>query len=276
MSRLYGRSYDVYNASCNLKYANLKHYKKDKRKTSWDELATCPEKIELYLPSSAIDIISNQPIRVVGSPLVLYEKSLLPKSEDDEPTLLFPRRKPIEEYKRELVFFLGTFLSMKSPDELPKVDDIACEYSDLLALLLEYLYLKESDKLDDFSIKHLNELLYNAKRYIKSYENFEKIRSKVREADMYIMNDTAVKTLDNYLVGKEQEFLKATLDSLVPLSSMDALLQITDEVKDTEEIKKLIEKLIENPDHNRQNILNDMGVSTFGYNRLIKEIGRNK
>jgi hypothetical protein len=96
MSRLYGRSYDVYNASCKLKYANLKHYKKDKRKTTWDELATCPEIVELYLPSSAIDIISNQPIRVVGSPLVLYEKSLLPKTENDEPTIFFQRKKTIE------------------------------------------------------------------------------------------------------------------------------------------------------------------------------------
>ena len=276
MSRLFGRSIDVYNTSKYLVDGKIPQYKKDKTKTDWESVETCPEKIELYLPDNAIKLIEETPIRIVNSPLVIKEASMLPRNKEEEPTLFFPRWNPIEEYKRELIFFLGTILSIYSPDELPKENDIACEYGDILGLLLEYLYLKEIGKTDEFSKKHLDELLYNAKNYIKSYQNYQKNVDSKMNAYFYKLSEEKAKKLDEYYDQLDKRFLKATLTNLVPMSSMDGVLQIADKITSKDEMKHLLEILIENKNHNRQEILNNMGIESYGYKRLIKEIDRGK
>ena len=277
MSRLYGRSYDVYNTSRYLKDSNIPKYHKNKTKTDWDDVVVSPEKIEIYLPDTAIKILENKPIQIVKSPFVVKETSILPRSEDEEATIFFPTYKAIEEYKRELVFFLGTVLSIKSPDELPKNYNIPCEYSDLLALLFEYLYLKETNDLDNFSLKHLNELIYNAKHYVPFYETYYKRINKDKELEFFVnMNEKERKVINEHANKREKSFLKSTLDSLVALSSMDAVLQITDKYSDVETIKNIIEELLENRNNNRQEIINNMGIESYGYKRLKKEIDRSK
>lgn len=272
MSRLFGRSAEVYNTSKYLEESNIPKYKPDKSKTTWLDVQNSPSKIELYLPDTAIKIIEKTPIRIVSSPLVFKEASILPVHEGEEPTLFFPRITPIEEYKQELVFFIGTVLSIYSPDLLPKNFDIPCEYGDVLSLLLEYLYLKEVDKEDTFCLKHLNELLYNAKHYTKSYENYYANQRAMEFNRFAFITSNEQKQIDSHYQKQEQLFLKSTLQSLVPMASMEAVLQLIDNVKSTEDIRNLLEQLIINPNNDRQTILNDFGVDSYGFKKLRKEI----
>lgn len=275
MSRLYGRSLDVYSVSKHLVDNKPEKHKREKDKTTWEEVTECPSLIEDYLPSSAVKIIESKPIRVVGSPFVVKEGSLFVEGED--PTLLFPRWTPIDEYKRELVYFLGTVLANENCDKMPNDNSIPCEFSSVLSLLLEYLYLKEQGKEDSFSPKHLKELLYNAKKYIISYDNYHKNLLDKRAYDMF--SDGGYQDLgelDSYYDKQEKDILKATLQCLVPYSSMDATLQIIERYKDKAEIKELIDMLVQNPNNDRQKALNDLGIETYGYNSLKKEIDRKR
>ena len=156
-----------------------------------------------------------------------------------------------EEYKRDLVYFIGDLLRRLSLDYIPDEFDIRCQYSDVLPLLMEYLFLRDCGKEKRFSDKHLQDLKLNANQYIKIYEKFE----------------------NNKEFSNEQIFLRNSLLYLVPLSSMDATLQISDEIiNDKESLKQLIKELIENENHNREDVLNKRNINTYGFKRLRKEI----
>ena len=68
-------------------------------------------------------------------------------------------------------------------------------------------------------------------------------------------------------------FLLNTLSFLVPLSSMDATLQIRDKYeKDKDALIELIYELIENENHNREEIMKSKDIDTYGFKTLRKEI----
>ncbi len=271
MSRLYGKSSDVYSFSRYLIDLKIPNYKKDTIKTKWEDVEECPQSIEMYLPESAIKIIENNPIRLIGSPLAVKSAYLLPSNKDEEPIMVFPKKNPIEEYKRELVFFIGEMLSSITKDNEPDENEIPSEYSSVIGFLLEYLYLKENGKEDTFSIKHINELLCNSKKYVKLYKNFQNIQ--LSDKNKYLF-------LDDYEDSKERikfdslekQFLDVTLENLVPISSLDAALQLKDMDLDKDSIKELLNDLILNQDHNRQLIINNIGIKSYGFKRLRKEI----
>ncbi len=270
MSRLYGKSLDVYSFSRYLNDLNVLDYKKDNTKTSWDEVIDCPSKIEFYLPDSALKIIENNPIRIVNSPFVIKSAYLL--SDKEEPTMYFSRIHAIEEYKRELVFFLGEMLSSVNKDKKYTDNDIPSEYSNVISLILEYLYLKEVGKDDIFSIKHINELKYNAKRYAKSYKNFQDIRFSDKNRELFLY-DYDENSKENEEFNKtESQFLNVTLENLMPISSLDAVLQLIDRNLDKNSIRELLNDLILNQDNNRQAIINSIGIDSYGFKRLRKEI----
>lgn len=274
MSRLYGKSIDVYSASKDLVDINNFKYKRDNKKTTWEEVESCPEVLDLYLPENAIEIIENNPIKIVASPVVVKQACLLPSKEGEEPTIYFPRWSPIEEYKRELVFFLGEFLAIQSRDEMPKENDLPCEFSNVIGLFLEYLYLKENGKDKLFANKHLEELTYNARNYIKAYKNYQKALVSRKQTELYLLSDEQQERVELGNKQIERQFLNATLTTLIPLSSLDATLQLIDKNLSKNDIKELLRRLVENEDHDRQIIINEIGIDTFGYKRLRKEIGR--
>ena len=276
MSRLYGKSSEVYSISKLLVDSNIKPHTINKKRISNEELETCPEKIEIYLPDKAIEIISNTPIRIVFSPLAIKDTCLLPKNKTEEPTMYFSRWNPIEENKRELVLFLGQFLSSNSLDRIPDDNTIPCEFNELISLLLEAFYLKEEGKLEEFSNKHLNELLFNAKRYVESYKNYNKYHDSLLQTESLQISEKERNRIEEKTKKIEKEFSSATLSSLTPLSSMEVALQIIDKNEDKEKIKELLELLIDNPLHDRQTIIKDMGYETYGYKRLRKEIERRR
>ena len=276
MSRLYGKSNDVYSISKLLIDSKIKPYTIKKNRIHEEELETCPEKIEIYLNEKTKKIISNTPIRIVFSPLVIKNTYLLPNDKTEEPTMYFPRWNPIEEYKRELVFFIGQLLSNNSLDKMPDDETIPCEFNELVPLLLESLYLKEEGKLEDFSKKHLNELLFNAKQYVESYNNYNKYQDSISQANFLFLSEKERNKIEEKTKKIEKDFLNATLTSLTPLSSMEVALQIIDKNEDKEKIKELLNLLIDNPLHDRQTIIKDKGYETYGYKRLRKEIERIK
>ena len=56
MSRLSGRSMELYQTSRLLAESNIPKYKKDKGKTNWEDVIMAPEKIDIYLPENAVEI----------------------------------------------------------------------------------------------------------------------------------------------------------------------------------------------------------------------------
>ena len=272
MSRLYGRSFDAYETSKYLIESKLPKYKEENKKINLDELMDSTTVLDFYLPDSAIDYLMNYPIHIVKSILVPRNLSTLPNEKEKNATIYFKGFNLKEEYKRELVFFLGTVLSIINPDRLPDDYELNCEYGDVFSLLLEYLYLKKENKEDSFSLKHLNSLVWNGSRYVKSYDDYQRYLISDRNKDLYYLSDNDLSERDDYNKRLETQFLSSTLNTIVPLSSMDGVLQLIDMLKDDNEIKELIKQLFENKNNNRGEILNEFGIESYGLKRLRKEI----
>lgn len=254
MSRLYGRTIDVYSISKYLNENYKRTYEKDKTKIDAEEMEKTPEIITPYLPRNAQEYLDKSEIEIAWN---LFTKDTIYSGYGEtKNTIIFPTRTMQEEYRRDLIYFMGDLLRRINLDYLPDEFDIRCQYSDVLPLLLEYLFLRDSGKKERFSDKHLKDLALNAKEYVKIYDNFNNFKQ----------------------VSDEKRFLRNTLLFLVPLSSMDATLQITDDIaNDKESLRALIKELIENPNHNREEVMKKRNIDTYGYKRLRKEIdGVNK
>ncbi len=272
MSRLYGRMDDVYSISKLLVESDFEEYKKNKQVIDFESLISSPSKIELYLPQRSIDFINETDIAFSRSLFCKEVQMLVPTSKNETPSLCFPRGKLIEEYKNDVIFFIGRLLANISPDFMPKEFDIACEYSDVLAILLEYLYLKENGQEDNIFRMYINDFVSNAKSYIRVYDRYQDYCEANRERKMFYTNER----LDNMEIRNKQAMLRKILSSLVPLASMDASLQLIDNLKTQDEYRLLIDELMENKNHNRERTLLDKGINTYGFKRLRKEIDRIK
>lgn len=271
MSRLYGRSYDVYNACKEICNCNIKRYKKDKTKTDWNSVQYSSSKIELYLTDKVLKIVESEPITIWANPLFLKVGTTFTMGPHKNATLYVPRFHPIEEDKREFIFFAGGIASLYSTDNLPQEYCIPCEYGNIIATIFEYLYLKEEGKEDSFFDKHLYELAYNAKNYVRTYGQFEQLNERKNILRFSNMSEKKEASYNKFYQRQVDKFLYATLQTLVPMSSIDGLLQLMDKARDNKDIKEVIEKLVLNENRDRQRILNDMGIDSYGYNRLIKE-----
>ena len=274
MSRLYGRAFDVYKISGYLGSSKIPNYACDNHIISLDELIDSSAILDFYLPDKAVDYIVKNPIHIMKSPLFPRNMSSFPSEKDPNATIFFKCLKYKEEQKRELVFFLGCLLSHLNPDELPKNDDLPCEYGELFPLLLEYLYLKEENQEDRFLLKHLNSLKYHSAKYQKTYEKYHKQLVTDRNKELDFVSETELDIRESNKLKNEKEFLTSTFNMLVPFSSVDGVLQVIDKFKSEDEIKKLIKELFENKGNNRQEILDDKGISSFGYKTLRKEIDK--
>ncbi len=268
MSRLYGRSDDVYNVSKYLLEKELIDYNYDKTKISLEEVENTPSYIEKYLPDKAIEIITNTPVVLSKSILIRKPLTFLPKDSSEDPVMYFPKSKIIREYQNDVIFFLGRIFASYSPDKMPDDFTIPCEYHDVIPLILNYLYNKENNNESNFSLKYLHELLSNSKSFVKIYDSYQKF-IEAKNEDRIFGSDDRIEKYDN---SNMKAILYKTLQSLVPLSSMDASLQIIDRFNNVDEYKNLLDELISNPEHNREEILKHKGIETFGFKRLKKEI----
>ena len=213
-----------------------------------------PNLLNEYLPKNVIDFLNKQEISICYNPFA-KTTSTIGADLSGDPTIIYPSKKIREEYKRELIYFIGDILRTINLDLLPDKFDLKCQYASVIPILLEYLYLKESGNLESCSLKYLSELRDNAIDYIRLYEKFKK------HENIY---DTGT-------------FLMASLTYLVPFASMDATLQITDKyIDDKEKIKELLGELIENKENNREKIILKNNIDTYGFKRLRKEINIRK
>ena len=273
MSRLFGRTDDVYSISKLLVETDFKEYKPDKRRIDHEALVNAPGEVEMYLPDKAIDFINTTDVGLYKSLFTREVKYRVAACNEGElPAMLFPVGRLIEEYKDDVIFFLGRLLANYSPDELPKHFDISCEFSDMISIILVYLHLREQGKEDMLLTKFSKDFVQNARRFIKVYEDYQRYCENVRAKEFFSTEEGP----DKYAESNKRAILIKTLNSLVPLSSMDASLQIIDRNPSQEEYKELIEELMLNPEHNREKLINDKGIETFGFHRLRKEINRVK
>ena len=253
MSRLYGRVEDVNSISNYLIENYNKLYIMGYKDIEDKELIDAPRTIFPYLSKDSINYINNCDVQVRwnnGIPGTIYSGV----GEDDN-VIFFKTRQMREEYKTDLIYFIGDLLRRKNLDYMQDEHDIMCQYSDLLPLLIEYLYLREEGKEEVFSDRNLSDLRINAKEYHRIYEKRKRFP---------------------FLVS-EKALLNNTLLYLVPLSSMDATLQIIDKIGDNkDELRLFIQQLIDNPNHNREEIVNEKNINTYGFKRLRKEIDMKK
>ena len=274
MSRLYGRAFDVFQISKYLEGKKFPKYHEDNKRISFDELVESSAILDFYLPDSAIDYILQYPIKISKSPILPRSSSSFPTVENPNASIYFRSAFYKEEQKRELVFFLGSILSIMHPDKLPKDDNLSCEYGDIFSLLLDYLYLKKTGKEENFFPKHLKAIRSNASKYIKAYEKHQMQIVNKKNYELDYLTPKQQEEIDNYNNINENIFVENTLRMLVPYSSIDGVLQIVDKYKTDEDFKKIINDLYENPNNNRQEILNDMGIESYGYKTLRKEIDK--
>jgi hypothetical protein len=253
MSRLYGRLEDVNNISNYLINNYKKLYIPSYKEIEDEELMDAPKKIFTYLSKDTINYINDCDIKVFwdkNAPGTVYSGE-----GEKENIIFFKTRQMREEYKTDFIYFIGDLLRRKNLDYMQDEHDIMCQYSDLLPLLIEYLFLREEGKEEEFSDRNLSDLRLNAKHYHRTYERRKKYP---------------------FLVS-EETLLNETLLYLVPLSSLDATYQIIDKIGDNkDELRLFIYKLIENSNHNREEIVSERDINTYGFKRLRKEIDLRK
>ena len=273
MSKLIGLSTDVYNVYKRLNDEKIVHYKKDLHNTTWENVIDVEKDIEMYIPENAKERLKESKITIVKAPLKRNTIVSIPTEEGDVPTIYFPSFNAKEEYKKELVYYFGMLLREENKDKEADFYNIPSMYQDVLPLLLEYAYLDNMNFNQVFSIQKLHELYISSRDYIKAYNDNKKIE-EINYNSKYLTREQYEKVYNNYKKYLET-FENVTLDYLIPLASLDATLQITDN-KDKYDLKEVINKLYENKDNDRTKIIRDLGIDTYRFNRLNKEIDKYK
>ncbi len=257
MGRIMGRSMETYDLSKEFMNAKFPKYKKNKRVITLEELEKCPDAIKSYLPESAIEFIKTHQINIVRNFFVPGIITIFPDNIRTQEPFMIVHNKTYEEHKRDLIYFIGGLLNRLEDDHMDlNALNIPCQFASVLPILFDSIYMKETGRMDEASLKFLHELRGNARRYIRTYEKYN------RNPDNEDM----------------RQFIINTLIFLIPFSSMDASLQIMEKYgEDKEGMKKLIDEFIVNENGNqREQILLDRGIETTGFKSLRKEIERNK
>lgn len=276
MSRLLGRVYDVKRIANDFENINLPKYKKDNKLSSWDDICLCPEKIEIYLPDSAIEFLNSKEIKFMTSAFRKYTLTQIPETFEEERFIRFPSLLPKNEFKRELIFYFGMILSSYNEDDPYNKYEIPAEYDELLPLLLEYLYLKRVNEEEKFSIKHLNELKELTKNFMKYYEDYEDFVKLKDCAKLSFLEGKKLQNFKELCQDKEDEMEDAVRESLGQLSSLEVTLRLIDTLEDDNDIKLLIEELMLNNNGSRAQVLQARGIESYGYPRLRKELNTRK
>ena len=276
MSKVLGRVNDVLNASIAFKESDIPKYKKERSTTTWDNIEKVKEDLKIYLPEIAINFINKDKISIYKNPLRIYTFTSVPKYVDEKRYIRYPSISPKKEFEREYAFYLGLLLSSYHMDTEEELLEVGKEYDDILPLLLDYLYMKNNNKEQNFSIKYLNFLKKFLKNYQASYKEYDKFCDFSFNANTYDYDDDKLKRFENLCQSKDNEFELYTMSKIIKLSSLDGILQIIDKNYTKEEYKKLIEELVKNEDFSRSSVLYDRGIESYGYKRLRKEIDKYK
>ena len=272
MSREMGKSYEVYQIASELNKTSFPVYRRDNRESSWDEIETTPERLELYLPDVAIDFLTSKKVKLYKTPFRKYTLTQIPENNQEDRFIKFPSLRPKEEFKRELMFYMGMLLSSYHIDDPEDEYIIPGEYDDLLPNILEYLSLKEDKREEFFSIKHLNELKKFNKTYPRIYDDYKDFQELENRARFSSISPEKMENFRQLSIDRAYEMEEETKKSVVQLSSLDGALSLIDITKTPDEFKQLIEELMLNKDNDRAQVLRKRKIDSYGYKRLRKEI----
>ena len=274
MSRIYGNSEVTYNFYDELLNTQIPKSIKDRRKSSWEEIRAIDDKIKIYLPKEAIDVLGISRTVILRQPLRRRTVSVIPADPNGTRAIVFPRKAPYKDNEYEYTYYLGKIIANDNPDEMTDFL-VPGEYDELIPLFLEYLYVKEHGDTNAFSINYFNELKKNAKRFMRNYNYIrssdDTLNYGIRNG-LFVDPEYAMDAFDNELIQFEQ---LAGINMRV-LSSFDAMLQLADKDLSNEEIKELIRNLMLNEKKARETVVRDMGIETFGYSRSRKELKKIK
>lgn len=274
MSRTYGKSNITYDFYEELLDTKIPKYKKDKRESSWEAIRDIDNKIKLYLPEQAIELLGSKRTVILRQPFRRKTISVIPAEPEGVRAIVFPRNAPYKENEYEYMYYLGRLLSVVNPDDMFDFY-VPGEYDEVIPLLLEYLYVKEHGDTDQFSINYFNELKKNAKRFMRNYNTIE---SDAKSLDYAKRNSML---FDPYYAEQvfnkdKNNFEQLAAINMRVLASFDALLNIADRNLSVEEIKELIDKLMTNKTKSRETVIRDMDIDTLNYPRIRKELKKFK
>lgn len=272
MSKILGRAYDVLNTVNYIQESGIPRYKWDKNKSSWESIEEVPNKLKIYLPESAIEFIEKEKIEIKKSPLRFYTLTNVPEYEDETRYIRFCSNKPYKEFEREYSFYIGCLLSSYQIDTEEELLEMGKEYDDLLPILFDYLYLKTYGDENRFSLKHIHEIKYFSRVFAKIFQNYNNFCEFYNNAETRSLTDEEYKSFQEVSYDRDEGMEKSTMENIVKLSALDAVLQLKDKDLGPDEYKKLIEDLMINKDESRSSILYEKGIDSYGYKRLRKEI----
>ena len=154
MSRVLGKTNEISNICGYIQESINQKYKIDNNKTTWDDVINTINLTSYHLSNNVVDYIRKEKIHIKKSPLRKYTFISIPENENELRLIRFPSLIAKNEYKRELSLFLGYILSYYKCDK-EDFYEISGEFDDVLPFLLDYLYLRDNNKEEKFSLKHL-------------------------------------------------------------------------------------------------------------------------
>lgn len=271
MSKILGKVDEVADICDYIQDSSIEKYKTDNKKTTWSDVIKTINLTSLHLSETVSDYIVKDEIYITKNPLRKYTFISVPEYKNEKRIIRFPSLVAKEEYKREILFFVGCILSCYKSDK-EDFFEIPGEFDDVLPLFLDYLYLADTNNKENFSLKYLDKIK-NYTKYYKEYTNeYKAFYEYTRDISF---GDFVDKGYQRYLKDckkKDDELSKFTMENIRSLSSLDAVLQLIDKNLNSDEIKEIVEELMLNKNDNRKYVLNDLGINVEGYKRLKKEV----
>ncbi len=249
MSRLQGRVEDIYSFDKYIIENYNKPYVPDNTLITMEELEKSFETLFPYLYKEYVTYINNCNVAFYWNGRL--KQPVYSDQFQKDNVFFFPTKQLVEEYKADFMFYIGDLLSRKRLDYIHDVTDTKHQYGDLLPLLTQYLFYKETGREERFTERNISELRYSAPKFIKAYE----------------------KNQSFHTASRENKLLFNAYHAVVPLSSLDASLQLIDQIGDNkDEMRYLLHELIFNEHSSREEVMKDRKIETFGFKRLRKEI----
>ena len=165
-------------------------------------------------------------------------------------------------------------LSSYKEDDNPNLMSICKEHNDILALIIEYLDLKEIGEEEKFSKKHLEQLKMFTSSYIGDYENYREFAELGSSDSLVTMEADRYDKIMGILQENDEIMEETTMEALIQISSFDGALQVIDKCKSREDFQQIIEELMLNKDHDRTTLLYEKGIDSYGFKRLRKELNK--
>lgn len=243
---VFHREYDLYflaneisSKSEELSLLKRKYLKIRKDKTSWKSLFTDSSVIDPFIGEKAISTLENTDIEVKRNVFCHDTDYFVSPTRN---IILFPTYRAREVYKAEFVNFLGNVVS--------KNQGMSNEYNELLGLLYEYLYLKETDTFAKDTFEAIN------------------LPSKLKDANILLKVKPLYEEDDNRY--DDMDYFRALILGLHSFSSLEASLQLISKMDtDKDDVIELI-KAMGNEPQNIESLVKEYGIDTYGYPEFRK------